>query len=83
MDQVLKLLVLKHLPPFLVSEGFHRRLACLLRGRSTVCTGNVYARPLIVGADCAARKKKHYQRNSDQSSHLSQPPMGLAAEWKD
>src|SRR5260370_30578828 len=83
-DEILKLFVLEHLPPFQVSKGgFRRRLRCLLRRRSTICTGNVYARPFIVGPYSAARKKQHYQRNCDQSSHLSQPPTGVAAEQKD
>ena len=33
-NQALKLLVLKHLPPFLVCEGFHRRLRRLFRRNS-------------------------------------------------
>src|SRR3984893_12039887 len=61
-DQILKLLVLKQLPPFLVSERFRRRLFCLLlRCSSTVRTRNVYARSLIVGPDSAARGKEHNQ----------------------
>src|ERR1700731_1083306 len=55
-DQVLKLLVLKHLPPFLVSERFLRGLVCVLRRGSTVRGRNVCARSLIVWADSAARK---------------------------
>ncbi len=79
-DQLLKLLVLKHLPPFLVSKRFGRRLLRLLRCNSTVCARNVCARPLIVRTDSAPRVKQHNQGKSDKSSHVSLPPMGWAAE---
>src|ERR1700676_322339 len=78
-DQVLKLLVLKHLPPFLVSERFRHGLRWLLRCSSTVGTGDVYARSLIVRPDSAARRNEHSQGKNDKSSHFSLPPMGWAA----
>jgi len=40
-DQVLKLLVLKHFPPFLVTERFGLRLLWLFRCSSTVRSRNV------------------------------------------
>jgi hypothetical protein len=82
-DQVLKLLVLKQLPPFLDAERFRHRLFCLSRCSSTVRTRNVYVWPLIIGPHSAARKKEHDQGKSDKFSHLSLPPRGLAAEQQD
>src|SRR2546425_1267137 len=82
-DQILKLLVLKHLPPFLVCEGFRRRLRCLFWRNSAIRARNVYTRPLIVRPHSAARKKKHNQAKSDKSSHVSPPPMGSAAQERE
>src|ERR1700730_8429618 len=79
-DQVLKLLVLKQLPPFLVTERFRRRRLGLLRYGSAVRARNVYARSFIVGPDSAARSKEHNEGKSDKSFHVSPPPMGWAAE---
>src|SRR6267378_617572 len=82
-DQILKLLVLKHLPPFLVAKRFRRGLLYLLRCGSTVRARDFCARSFIIGPDRAARREERNQGNSDKSSHFSQPPMGWAAEWQD
>ncbi len=82
-DQVLKLLVLKHLPPFLVAKRFRRGLLYLLRCGSTVRARDFYARSFIIGSDSAARREERNQGNSDKSSHFSQPPMDWAAEQPD
>src|SRR4029077_7708492 len=60
-DQVLELLVLKYLPPFLVSERLGRGLSRLLWHSSTISTRNVYARSPIVRPRGAARNKEHTQ----------------------
>ncbi len=83
MDQVLKLLVLEDLPPFLVTERFRRRLRYILGRSATVCTRNAYARSLIIGPDSAATGKEHNQGKNEKSSHVSPPPMGLAAQERD
>jgi hypothetical protein len=72
-NQVLKLLVLKQLPPFLVTERFRSRLWCLLRRSSTVRARNIYAWSLIVGPDGAAGKKKYDQGKCDKSLHSVSP----------
>jgi hypothetical protein len=61
-DQLLKLLVLKRFPPFLVSERFRRGLRCLLRNSSTVGTRNVCARSLIIRPHSAARTQEHNEQ---------------------
>ncbi len=59
-DQVLQLLVLKDLPPFLVSERLRRRgLRWFLRSSSTVHARNVGTWSLIVRPHSAARTQEH------------------------
>ena len=82
-DQVLKLWVLKQLPPFLVTERLRCRLRCLLRGGCAVCARNVYAGSLIIGPDGTTSRNEHNQAKGDKSSHLSLPPTGWAAEQQD
>src|SRR5438445_9944768 len=61
-DQVLKLLVLKNLPPFLVSERFGRRLLCVLRSEEH--TSELQSRQYLVCRLLLEKKKKAHEQDT-------------------